>query len=439
MKEILLLVIFVLVKNIGFSQDFDTNKLDAYFSQLTSNNKFMGSIAVYKDNSICYHKQFGFSEVLNRVIPNKETKYRIGSISKTFTAVLVFKAIEENKLSLTETIDSFFPEIKNATKITIADLLQHRSGIHSFTDDMDKYLSYHTQAKSEKEMVKIIAAYDNDFEPNTQAAYSNSNYLLLSYILEEIYDKTFAQILEEKLCEPLGLESTYFSKNLAIEQNEAYSYQFDKEWKVLPQTDGTIGLGAGSLVSTTSDLIQFSKALFDGQLILDEHLEHMTTIKDRFGMGLFQSTYYGLVSYGHNGGIDNFVSMFRYFPKEKIGFAVTANGLDYDFNLIETVIVKSLLNKYYDVPIFAIYKPQSKELNQYIGMYSSDTYPVTIHVIKQKKQLILRVANNAPMPLEAFAKGKFKFDKAGIVVEFIPSKNEMQIKQSGKTSSLKRE
>ncbi len=439
MKKALLLIAYILIKHLGFSQDFDTSKLDVYFNELTSNNKFMGSIAVYKDNRICYNKQFGFSDILNQTTPNKETKYRIGSISKTFTAVLVFKAIEENKLSLKETIDPFFPEIKNANTITIEYLLQHRSGIHSFTDDQKKYLSYHTQAKSEKEMINIISAYDSDFEPNAQSAYSNSNYLLLSYILEKKYGKTFAQILEEKLCKPLGLADTYFSKNIAIERNEAYSYQFDKGWKALPQTDGTIGLGAGSLVSTTTDLIKFSRALFGGQLITDEHLKNMTSIKDRFGMGLFQSTYYDLVSYGHNGGIDNFVSMFRYFPKGKIGFAVTANALDYDFNLIETVLVKSLLNKHYDIPIFTTYKPSSKELSQYIGTYSSNSYPVTINVVKEKKQLILRVANNPPMPLEAFAKGKFKFDKAGIVVEFIPSKDKMLVKQSGKINALQRE
>ncbi len=439
MKKTFLLIAYLLIKNIGLSQDFDTNQLDLYFNQLTSNNKFMGSIAVYKNDSICFNKQFGYSDVLNQTIPNQETKYRIGSISKTFTAVLVFKAIEENKLSLNETIDSFFPEIRNANKITIEYLLHHRSGVHSFTDDMKKYLSYHTQAKSEAEMLEIISAYDSDFEPNTQASYSNSNYLLLSYILEKKYGKPFAQILEEKLCRPLGLGDTYFSKTATIEQNEAYSYQFDKEWQVLPQTNGTIGLGAGSISSTPMDLIEFSKALFKGQLISDEHLESMTSIKDRFGMGLFQSTYYDLVSYGHNGGLDNFVSMFRYFPKEKMAFAVTANGLDYDFNLIETVLVKSLLNRHYDIPIFTVYKPHSKELNEYIGTYSSDTYPVTIHVVKQKKQLILQVANNPPMPLEAFEKGKFKFEKAGIVVEFIPSKHEMLVKQSGKINTLRRE
>ena len=93
MKKAFLLLIYLLIKHIGLSQDFDTNKLDIYFNQLTANNKFMGSIAVYKDDSICYNKQFGYSEVLNQTRPNKETKYRIGSISKTFTAVLIFKAI----------------------------------------------------------------------------------------------------------------------------------------------------------------------------------------------------------------------------------------------------------------------------------------------------------------------------------------------------------
>lgn len=439
MKEIILLTICILFNAIGLAQEIDTAKLNVYFSQLTSNNKFMGSIAMYKDDKVYYNKQFGFSEVSNQALPNKETKYRIGSISKTFTAVLIFKAIEEHKLSLTESIDSFFPTIENADKITIAHLLQHRSGVHSFTDDKKTYLSYYTQAKTEMEMLEIISAYDSDFEPDTQAAYSNSNYLLLSYILEKKYSKTFAQILEEKLCKPLGLEDTYFSKTMSSELNEAYSYQFDERWKALPQTHGTIGLGAGSIVSTPADLMKFSVALFGGEFLPAKHVKNMTSIKDRFGMGLFQSIYFDLISYGHNGGLDNFVSMFRYFPKERIGFAVTANGLDYDFNLIETVVVKSLLNQHYDIPIFTVYKPDAKELNQYIGTYSSNSYPVTIQVVKKKKQLVLLVANNAPMPLEAFAKGKFKFDPAAMVFEFIPNNNEMLVKQGGKTSALKRE
>ena len=439
MKNIFILILFFSGINIGFTQKINNRKLDNYFNTLEIHNKFMGSVAIYKDKEIVYHKQLGFSEVSKQFKPNPNTKYRIASISKTFTAVLVFKAIEQGRISLTETIDKYFPAIKNASKITISNLLNHRSGIHSFTDDKKKYLSYHTQAKTEKEMLAMISKYESDFEPNTRSTYSNSNYLLLSYILEKTYNKTFAQVLKDELCIPLKLKNTYFGEKVSIENNEAYSYRFDKQWKKEAQTHETIGLGAGGIISTPIEVIKFFDALFNNQLISEESLTKMKTIQDRFGMGLFQTTYYDSISFGHNGEIDGFISMARYFPKEKMAFAVTTNGLDYDFNAIESTLAKCLLDKHFDIPIFSIYKPSSKELTDYLGKYSSKTFPVKINVVKVKKQLVLQVSGENPIPLEAFEKGKFKSEAAGIVVEFISEKNEMLIKQGGKSNTLKKE
>lgn len=439
MKNFLIIIIFIFQINISYTQSIDSNKLDTYFSILEVNNKFMGSVAVFKDNEIVFNKQYGYSEVETQTRPDKNTKYRIGSVSKTLTAVLVFKAVEQSKISLSETIDSFFPGIKNADKITIANLLNHRSGIHSYTDDKNEYLSYHTQRKSEKEMVEIISQYDSNFEPNIQAEYSNSNYLLLSYILEKIYNNTFAEVLNDELCVPLKLENTYFAELLSIDNNEAYSYRFDKKWNKEPQTNGTTGFGAGDIISTPTDLIKFSDALFNGKIISYESLSNMKTLQDNFGMGLFQTTYYNTTSFGHNGGIDGFMSMLRYFPEEKIAFAVTANGIDYNFNSIESTLANTLLNRHFDIPVFSIYKPGVKELNQYVGKYSSDSFPVVLNVVKSKKQLILQVSGEESMPLEAFEKGKFKFDPAGLLIEFIPDKNELLIKQGGKINTFKKE
>jgi len=438
-KKLFVVIILIAQFNIVFSQNFDSNQLDTYFNTLEVNNKFMGSVAVYRDNKIIYNEQFGFSEGSQQLKPNKNTKYRIASISKTFTAVLIFKAVEQGKLNLDETIDKYFPTIKNAHKITISNLLNHRSGIHSFTDDKKKYLSYYTEAKTEEEMLETISQYDSDFEPNTRAAYSNSNYLLLSYILEKTYGKSFAQILENELCIPLQLENTYFRELISIENNEAYSFEFDKKWKKEVQTNETIGLGAGGIISTPTDLIKFFDALFSGKVISNESLDKMKIIEDNFGMGLFQITYYNSISFGHNGGIDGFVSMVRYFPEEKMAFAVIANGLNYNFNAIETTLVKYLLNKHFDIPIFTVYNPSSKELNQYLGKYSSETFPVKINVITSKKQLILEVDGNEPIPLKSFEKGKFQSEAAGIIIEFLPNQNEMSIKQDGKINILKRQ
>src|SRR5690606_16847163 len=128
----------------------------------------------------------GFADLENKVEATEKSKYRIGSISKSFTAVLVMKAHEDKLLNLNQTIDKWFPTIKNAQKISLNHLLSHRSGIHNFTNDAD-YLTWNTRAKSQKEMVDIIANGGSDFEPDSKAAYSNSNYVLLSYILEQTY------------------------------------------------------------------------------------------------------------------------------------------------------------------------------------------------------------------------------------------------------------
>jgi D-alanyl-D-alanine carboxypeptidase len=157
----LLIAILVCLPLVGFSKEMDTTKLDQYMNAL--DGKFMGSIHVLKDGKMIYHKNLGYTDISTRKKADANTKYRIGSISKTFTATLVFKAVEEKKISLEKTINDYFPTIKNAEKITISHLLNHRSGIHSFTNNED-YLGWHTLQKSEQEMIAIIARGDSKFE-----------------------------------------------------------------------------------------------------------------------------------------------------------------------------------------------------------------------------------------------------------------------------------
>jgi len=174
----------------AFPQTFDKARLDNYFNALEANNKFMGSVAISQNGQIIYTKQIGYADIDNKIKPDDNTKYRIGSISKTFTTVLIFKAIDQGKLKLTDKIDIQFPAIKNANRITISDLLYHRSGIRNFTANAD-YLRWNTEKKSEEEMIEIISKGGSDFEPGTKAEYSNSNFVLLSYFLQRIYKKDY--------------------------------------------------------------------------------------------------------------------------------------------------------------------------------------------------------------------------------------------------------
>lgn len=423
---------------VGFSQSFDKAKLDSYFDALAKNNKFMGSVAVLKDGQQLYARSVGFSEVEAQKAADEYTKYRIGSISKTFTSVLIFKAVEEGKLELNQTIDKFFPSVLNAEKITVSHLLYHRSGIHSFTDNKD-YLSWCTQAKSEAELLDIIVQGGSDFDPNAKAMYSNSNYVLLTFILEKVFNDSYASLLQKYIAQPLALKNTFLGKKIDPSNNEAHSYRFSEGWNLEPETDMSVPLGAGAVVSTPSDLVKFGRALLTGQLLRPESLEQMKTVNEKYGAGLFKVPFFEHVGYGHTGGIDGFSSVLTYFPDVDVCYALTSNGTNYVNNNISLAVLSAVYGKPFEIPQFTSYSVSSEELDQYLGTYASPDIPLKIIISKNDKTLMAQATGQNAFPYEAIAKHKFIFEQAGAVLEFVPEENKMILRQGGKDFTFTKE
>lgn len=431
MKKILIIGLTVLFGATSFSQTFNTQRMDSLFHTLEQKEKFMGSIAVSQNEKVLYTKAIGYSDLETSKKATTATKYRIGSISKMFTAALILKAVEENKTSLSQTLDRYFPQIENSKKITIGNLLNHRSGIHSFTDD-DDYLTYNTVPKSEKEMLALIAKGKSDFEPNSKGEYSNSNYVLLSYILEKIYKKDFATVLNTKIIKPLGLKDTYFGGTTNIQNNESYSYSFEGKWNKETETDMSIPMGAGSLVSNPTDLAFFIEQLFAGKIISSKSLALMKTMTDNYGMGMFEFPYFEKKSYGHTGGIDGFQSVVSYFPEEKLAIALTSNGVSYTNNNVLLCALSSYFNRPFEIPTFKNVEVSPTILNSYLGQYSSPQIPLKISITEKDSQLFAQATGQSAFPLEATSDTVFKFEQAGVVLEFNSSKNQMTLKQGGK-------
>lgn len=431
MKKSFVSILLITLSGLAsMAQGFDKNKLDNYFSALEANNKFMGSVAVSGDGKVIYTKAIGFADVENNIRATDMHKYRIGSISKTFTTVLVLKAVEDKKLDLNQTIDAYFPTIKNSGKITIKQLLGHRSGIHSFTGDAD-YLSWNTKPMAESEMVKLIAKADSEFEPDSKAEYSNSNFVLLSYILEKTYKQPYAGLLEEYIVKPLGLTNTYYGGRTDIVNNESKSYRFTGSWKEEAETDLSIPLGAGGIVSTPGDLVKFADALFSGKLVKPESLELMQTIKDGYGIGLFRMPFDDKTGYGHTGGIDGFSSVFIHFADGNISYALTSNGANTNINDISIAVLSAVYERPYEVPAFKAFEVNAADLDKYTGTYASSQMPLKITVTRENNTLIAQATGQASFPLEATEKDIFKFDLAGIVMQFTPSEKSMLLMQGG--------
>lgn len=431
-------LIFAMASQYTIAQTINKEKLDTYFNQLEKHNKFMGSIAVSKEGKLLYTKTVGYADYANKIKATDDYKYRIGSISKTFTAVLVLQAVEQGKLTLETTLDTYFPTIKNANKITVAHLLNHTSGIHNFTDDAS-YLDWNTKRKTQQEMVSIIEKGGSDFEPDSKASYSNSNYVLLTYILEKVNKDSYAEILQKNIIKPLNLKNTYLGNSIQVQNNEVKSYSYSDGWKLETETDLSIPVGAGAVVSNPKDLILFSEALFGGKLLQPSSLKIMKTFKESYGSGLFEFPFSEHQGYGHNGGIDGFSSIFSYFDTDKITYAMTSNGANTNTNSISLLVLSEVFGKPYEIPEFTTYNVRSEDLDVYLGNYSSTELPIKITITKDAATLIAQATGQSSFPLEATKKDVFSFDMAGIVLEFNTAQKTLVLKQGGGTFTFTKE
>ena len=434
-KKILITLLCSFIFGLGYSQKMNVAKLDSLFQILEAKDKFMGSIVVSQNGTLVYSKSVGKADVETNTKASPLTKYRIGSISKMFTSVLIFKAIEEKKLSLNQTLASYYPTIENASKITISNLLNHRSGIHNFTSDAE-YLQYNTTPKSESQMVAIMAKAKSDFEPNSKANYSNSNYVLLSYILQKIYNKPYGTILKDKITKPLGLKNTYVGSKINVTNNEANSYKLSGQWIKETETDMSIPMGAGAVVSNPSDLVLFIENLFAKKIINESSLNQMTKIQDNYGMGVFQIPFQDKKGFGHEGGIDEFRSVLYYFPTDKVGVALTSNGKSYDNSDIIVAALSSYFNKPFVIPTFTAISLTSQELDPYLGEYSTAGFPIKIMITKDNASLFAQATGQSAFPLEPIKKDTFQFLAAGITIEFNPNEKQLIIKQGGSETIL---
>ncbi len=425
----------LLLMNLTFiniiSQNFDREKIDSLLQIIDVKQKAMGSVSIFENGKEVYQKVFGYADIENKVKATRNTKYRIGSITKTFTATIIMQLIEEGKLNLETKLAEFYPEISNSEEITIEHLLRHRSGLYNFTDDKD-FSSWMEKPHTKKEILKIIIKNGTIFNPNVKAEYSNTNYVLLAYIAENIEGKDYAKILKQRIIEPCKLKNTYYGGEINTEENEALSYTKLSTWKLATETDMSITEGAGGIVSTPTDLNIFINQLFQGNLVSKNSLGKMTDIVDKYGIGLFRFCFGDKEVFGHTGGIDEFLSKLMYFPNENISIAFSSNGLALSMKNIVDGILSIYFGREYVLPNFESYlNLTSADLNKYLGVYGSSTNPLKITVSKEHNVLIAQASGQPPVPLEAFELHKFKFEQAGIEFEFVPDENKMILKQGG--------
>ncbi len=440
MKKNILFSIVFLCSILIQSQEINKNDLDELFSDLEHNNKGMGTISICHKGKQIYQNSIGFSVLEHQKKANEFTKYRIASVTKTYTATIILKLVEEGKLNLTSKINEYFPEVPNAAIISIENLLYHRSGLFNITNEKG-FSEWIHAPRSRKEMLMKIGEHKPDFNPNEKTAYSNTNYIILSYIAEKIEGKTFSKIIDDRIGKPLQLNSTSFGKNIVPKNDGALSYYFENsKWQPITLTTNLKGpMGAGGIVSTAKEVNTFYSSLFSDKILENKTVKKMTTTKEGLGMGLSVFEYRGMLLYGHNGAMDGFRSIAGYIPEKKLGIVLTFNTVN---QLSLSNLLFKILDVYFkndpDVISTSLIKLKTTDLDKFLGVYSGPTFPLKVTITKKDSTLYAQATGQPLFELIALKENVFKYDVMGIVFTFDEKEQTVMVKFQGKNHLLKK-
>jgi CubicO group peptidase (beta-lactamase class C family) len=310
-------------------------EIDLFFSEKIAVDGPGASVLVVKEGKIILRKGYGLANLELGVPMNPEMVFRIGSITKQFTAAGILMLAEEGKISLNDGITKFIPDYPTkGNKITIHQLLNHTSGIKSYDEMQQSYTNIKKDFKPD-EFINVFKHEPLDFKPGYQFKYCNSGYFLLGMVIEKVSGKSYHEFIEEKIFKPLGMKNSHYDSHRRIIPNRASGYQPTKSGYVnCDYFSITWGYAGGALLSTVDDLWTWTRALFSGRVVSKKYVELMTTPTklaggevENYGYGFWLKLLFNEKKVDHNGGIFGFLTYVLYLPQKDIFVAVLTNAL----------------------------------------------------------------------------------------------------------------
>lgn len=326
MKSIVAAVIMGLVAVSAAAQDAAVARMDQLIQSYVP-ARFMGTVLVARGNAVVLSKAYGMANLEWNIPNTPSAKFRLGSLTKQFTAASILLLEERGKLNVQEAVKTYLPDAPSAwDKITIFHLLTHSSGIPNFTAFPD-YAATQPFATPAEKIVARFRDQPLDFAPGEKMSYSNSGYVLLGYLIETITGGSYATFVQDNIFTPLGMKDSGYDSNSAVIPRRASGYA--------PSPTGLANAGfihmsiphaAGALYSTTDDLLKWQQALHGARVVSAASLQKMTTpFKNNYAFGLVVRTVDGRKMFAHGGGIEGFNTSMSYSPDDKLTVVVLAN------------------------------------------------------------------------------------------------------------------
>ena len=371
-------VIFLLVTAFTTFAQTKATKIDALVKQYVANQQFNGAVLVAEKGQVIFKRGYGMAN-MEWSIPNApDTKFRLGSITKQFTAMLIMKLVEQGKVKLTGNVTDYLPDYPKATgdKITIHHLLTHTAGIPNYTNVPRFFETLARNPYTPQAFIKEFSSLPLDFEPGSKFNYSNSGYFLLGVIIEKVTGKSYATVLTENILKPIQMADTGYDLFSPILPKRAAGYEKQGgKYVNAPYLDMSIPYAAGSMYSTVEDLYRWDQALYTDKLL---SASSKTTMFTPFlgsydeGAGYAYGWSIGKTKVGerkdslllieHGGGINGFNTIISRLPKDKQLIVLLNNTGGAPLDNMRQNILRIL----YDQPVESPKKPITDLLRQSI-------------------------------------------------------------------------
>lgn len=391
--------------------------MEAYFNI----NKLSGSVLVTQNGKTLLNRGYGSRNISDHLPNDTNTVFQVGSVTKQFTATVILKLEEMKKLKVTDKISKYFPGYPNGDSITIENLLNHTSGIFNYTDDR---VFMQTEAMNPVTQETMLASFRNrplKFTPGSNWEYSNSNYILLGYIIEKIARKPYERVVQEMIFKPLRMISSGFNFKELKSDNKAKGYMvYSKEnGKESLEFDPTVSFAAGAMYSTTGDLYKWQKGMSLNKIIPKAPSDKATTPnKNNYGYGIYILNANGKKLLAHGGLTFGYSSYLGRVDQDDISIIILNNIVNTSINDIAKDIMNLLYDKPYKLPEIIKEVTLSHEiLNKYIGSYQIAPQ-VLVAITVENGQLFGQATGQNKILLTAQKEDYFFIKGADVQIEF---------------------
>lgn len=426
-----------------FAQQADTNsvtqKLDAFLTSANVADKFNGSAIVAQKGKILLNKGYGYKNISLNFLNDSNAIYQIGSVTKSFTAVVILKLQEQGKLSVQDKLNKFFPDYPQGDKITIQNLLTHTSGIYNYTNDIDENdtgIVCHPVTKQ-----RVLEVFENKplaFKPGRYFQYCNSGYFLLGMIIEKVTGMHYEDAVRQMIFMPLQMTHSGFDfKNLNTDNKTQGYVLLNKDTiKTNYTVDSTVYFSAGAMYSTTGDMFKFTKAISNHELLNENSWKmSLNPGKGNYGYGFWiKNSMYGKKYITHDGGLLGYTSNFIYLPDDDISIVLLSNTGNYNIsNLLPigmwlSAIVYNMPHSNWIASPANIINDNAL-LSKYVGTYTSKTAGKMFIALKDGKLVAMENSEQSvPEILTSISDTKLYFNDFNISADLVKDNNGKIIK-----------